>query len=123
MAILGAQSAITSALELRAAVRRGTMSGTATTPAARQPKNATTKSSPGGNRNRRGHRDGLPREADGDGVSPPVQFAERQMDVRASLRHEDERLRSRLLQGTLGEQVNQRCRFDWWHTNNSALPA
>ena len=67
--------------------------------------------------------DGLPREADGDGVSPPVQFAERQMDVRASLRHEDERLRSRLLQGTLGEQVNQRCRFDWWHTNNSALPA
>ena len=50
IAIFGEQSAMMAALESRAAVRRGTISGTAITPAARQPKNATMKSSPGGNR-------------------------------------------------------------------------
>ena len=38
MAIFGEQSAMMAALESRAAVRRGIISGTAITPAARQPK-------------------------------------------------------------------------------------
>ena len=45
----GAQSARIAALESRAAMRRGTIIGTATIPAAKQARTATTPSRPGGN--------------------------------------------------------------------------
>ena len=109
MAIFGEQSAMMAALESRAAVRRGTISGTAITPAARQPKNATMKSSPGGNRStarsplavRCARRAATAR-------ARLMQLGESQMYVRAAaFGHEHEGLRVGPFGRTPGEQIDQ----------------